>query len=270
VLFRSLGDRVIKNLAAYQYKITNKDWESTIGVARNHFIFDSLGLLNPRFQNLGNKARLHMDKLVFRLLPQGFATVPSGLVTPGSTVGALCYDGQYFFDNDHSEGDSGTQSNVGSTVYSFTNVVAAIGAMLSIKSDAGTPIGVMPDTLVVCPLDYLQAVADCASLNMAAAGTAQLAIGNMTQLNPLAKLGLNVITSPDVDDGTNRHSWWLLSTKTPLKPLVGSVVKEGEFVAVTDPAQDSVFMSKEFKFGVDGIYNVGYGLWQMAYGSQHT
>ena len=38
-----------------------------------------------------------------------YASLLSTLIVNGATT--VCYDGQYFFDTDHSEGASGTQSN---------------------------------------------------------------------------------------------------------------------------------------------------------------
>jgi phage major head subunit gpT-like protein len=49
-------------------------------------------------QGLGQTAKQHPDLLVFALLAAGFAT--------------LCFDGQYFFDDDHPVGES-TGSNLG-------------------------------------------------------------------------------------------------------------------------------------------------------------
>jgi phage major head subunit gpT-like protein len=36
------------------------------------------------------------------------------------------------------------------------------------------------------------------------------------------------------------------------------------------PDDENVFMRKKFRYGVDDRKNVGYGLWQLAYGSKQT
>ena len=82
-----VGDRVIKDMQAHGYEITNKLFESTVGVARTDIEDDNIGAYAMLFQEMGRAAAIHPDELVFTLLAAG-----------GST---LCYDGQNFFDTDH-------------------------------------------------------------------------------------------------------------------------------------------------------------------------
>ena len=69
-----LGDRVIKDLSAYHYEITNKDYEATIEVDRNDIEDDQIGVYTPMIQGLAQAAKVHPDILVFTLLKNGFAT----------------------------------------------------------------------------------------------------------------------------------------------------------------------------------------------------
>lgn len=82
-----IGDRVIKSMATHGYAITNKTYESTLGVGREDIEDDNLGVYSPLFQEMGRMAELHPDELVYGLLTAGIST--------------LCYDGQNFFDTDH-------------------------------------------------------------------------------------------------------------------------------------------------------------------------
>jgi len=78
------------------------------------------------------------------------------------------------------------------------------------------------------------------------------------------------ITVANVDaSGLAENPWWyLLDVTRPLKPMIYQERKAPEFVTKTDPKNsDSVFMSKQFLYGVDSRCNVGFGLWQMAYAS---
>lgn len=86
-----VGDRVIKNLSAHDFTITNKTFESTISVKRVDVEDDRYGVLAPAFSEMGKAAAEQPDKLVFGLLGRGF-TEP-------------CYDSQNFFDTDHPVGD---------------------------------------------------------------------------------------------------------------------------------------------------------------------
>jgi phage major head subunit gpT-like protein len=82
-----IGDRVINAMAKHGYTLTNRDFENTIGVDRNDFEDDNLGIYGPLFQELGSAAATFPDELVFALLKLAFST--------------NCYDGQYFCDTDH-------------------------------------------------------------------------------------------------------------------------------------------------------------------------
>ena len=96
-----IGDRVIRELSAETYKITNKTFESTISVGRNQIEDDEFGVFNPLFEEMGYAARTHPDELLFGLVVKGFAE--------------KCYDGQYFFDTDHpvqQDGKAASVSNV--------------------------------------------------------------------------------------------------------------------------------------------------------------
>ena len=93
-----IGDRQIKNLSTSGYSITNRKFESTVGVPRDDLEDDTYGVFTPLFSEMGYAAATHPDELVFALLAAGDTT--------------LCYDGQNFFDTDHPVGE-GTVSNHG-------------------------------------------------------------------------------------------------------------------------------------------------------------
>jgi phage major head subunit gpT-like protein len=93
-----IGDRVIKDLSAFDYTIKNKSFESSFGVDRDDIEDDTVGLYTPKIQGLAQAGKEHPDILVFDLMKKGFETP--------------CFDGQYFFDTDHPWGDS-VVSNTG-------------------------------------------------------------------------------------------------------------------------------------------------------------
>jgi phage major head subunit gpT-like protein len=93
-----LGDRVMQNLADYNYVIRNKDFEGTVEVARNAIEDDQFGIYAPMFEQMGDSVTQFPDKLVFQALKAGGTT--------------LCYDGQYFFDVDHPVGQPGKEASV--------------------------------------------------------------------------------------------------------------------------------------------------------------
>lgn len=71
-------------------------------------------------------------------------------------------------------------------------------------------------------------------------------------------------------DGGAGTPWFLLCTKKALKPLIFQDRKKPQFVAKDNPTDDNVFMNKEFLYGTEARRNVGFGFWQMAWGSKQT
>ena len=102
-----IGSRVIGNLSAYGFTITNRKFELTVSVGREDIEDDRLGTFKPAFAEMGGMARQsssgHPDELILNLLKNGF-TSP-------------CFDGQNFFDTDHPViGEDGVTTATGSPV----------------------------------------------------------------------------------------------------------------------------------------------------------
>ena len=76
------------------------------------------------------------------------------------------------------------------------------------------------------------------------------------------------ITSVANTDGGNGTPWFLIDTGRPLKPIIFQERKKPVFVAKDKMDDDTVFKAKKFQYGVDARYNVGFGLWQFAWGSR--
>lgn len=70
--------------------------------------------------------------------------------------------------------------------------------------------------------------------------------------------------------GGSGAAWYLLDLSRPIKPLILQIRKRPQFVAMDRPDDENVFMRKKFRYGVDDRKNVGFGLWQLAYGSKQT
>lgn len=65
--------------------------------------------------------------------------------------------------------------------------------------------------------------------------------------------------------------WFLLDVSRPLKPLIYQNRKAfNDLVRMDRDDDDNVFMRKEYVYGIDGRANVGFGFWQMAYGSKQA
>jgi phage major head subunit gpT-like protein len=238
-------ERMPLGLLEHSYSIKNKTWESSIAVEREAIEDDKFGQIRLRVQSLAREAKRHVDELVFGLLKNGFATT--------------CYDGQYFFDTDHSEGDSGTQSNKGTTALDASALQAAITAMMKYKDDRGKFLGVVPDLLVVPPDLQWSAMELLESTYWPEEGTT-----TAKQASNVLKGKLDLLVSPYLTDTSD---WFVLSTKGIVKPVILQSRMPMEFAAL-EADSESGFMRDQYIYGVRARYNAGYGLWQMAYGSQ--
>lgn len=92
-----IGGRNAKGFAENKITIENKHFEATVEFLRKDVRRDKTGQVKVRINDLADRTNSHWNKLVSALILNGASTA--------------CYDNQYFFDTDHSEGDSGTQSN---------------------------------------------------------------------------------------------------------------------------------------------------------------
>jgi len=102
-----VGDRVIHQLSQTGFVIPNKTFENTVSIKREDIEDDQFGIFQIATQQLGKSAGELPDLLVSRLLAAGTTT--------------QCYDGQYFFDTDHTTADL----NGASKSYSNTEGPAA-------------------------------------------------------------------------------------------------------------------------------------------------
>lgn len=240
-------ERVPAGLLKHDYSIKNKTWEASIAVDRAALEDDEYGQIKLRVQSLADEARRHQDELVFGVLKDGFAN--------------LCHDGQYFFDTDHSEGDSGTQSNKGASALAATSLQAAFTAMMKFKDDKGKPMGIVPDTLVV-PADLKWTAMEL----LESVYASDTATGKTDTRKNVLSGALSLVVSPYLTDS---NDWFLLCTKRIVKPVIFQSRVPVEFSALEGNSENG-FMRDQYVYGVRARYNVGYGLWQMAYGSQAT
>lgn len=78
---------------------------------------------------------------------------------------------------------------------------------------------------------------------------------------------INTVANTDGGSGT---PWFLLATNALIKPIIFQDRKKPQFVSKDGQTDDNVFMQKKFIYGVDARRNVGYSMWQLAWGSKQT
>ena len=239
-----LGDKVLKSLAAFKYTVVNDDWEATVEVDRNDVEDDSLGIYGPQAQEAGFSAKQLPDEIDADLKNNAFANE--------------CYDGQYFYDDDHDVGGANV-SNLGTAALSAASTVLAAAsygaarlAIMSFTDDESRPLALFPDVLEVGPA-------------LEATGKLLLENEKLTDESPNPYKGTaTLMVNPRI---TSTTQWMLHVTNRPVKPFIYQERKKPVFVQQTTPDSDSVFMRKKFRFGAEARAAGGYGLWQLSYGS---
>lgn len=238
-----VGEREIQNLSAYDYTIKNRKFEMTVGVPRDVIEDDQYGVYTPTFSNMGFAAAQHPDLLCFEALKNGFAE--------------KCYDGKPFFAADHPSGEAGSLA-AGNMTHNKLDADAyeeARASMMLLTGDKGKSLNLVPDLLVVSPANEKEARLILKADQIG---------GTSNVLKDTAELlvATELADKPDM--------WFLLCTKQFLKPLIFQQRNKMKLTAKTRPEDDNVFMRDEYLWGVSGRSNVGYGFWQMAYGSDGT
>jgi len=253
-----VGGRQIKSLREFSYFLKNIEYEMSLGIKINDHRFVKLGMIQSRIADLAMSAANHPLELLTTVVEAGTSTV--------------CYDGQFFYDTDHSEGDSGSQSNdisediseqaipqdaQGTTTDPSAQnmekaILKAIQAILGFKSDTGKPINQTARKFVVhVPVAFWAAT-------MAAVSNKTFANGQINTLVTAPNLEIGVYVDPLM---TLTDAFAVHRVDGAMKPFV---FQEAAPVGmqVLGEGSDHAVKQKEYLYALDGIYNVGYGLWQ--------
>lgn len=91
------GEKKFSQLRDFEWTVKNVEYQSGIAIPKKHVLYDKTAQVQMRVNELADRANAHWAKLLGALIVGG--------------ASGLCYDKQYFYDTDHSEGESGTQSN---------------------------------------------------------------------------------------------------------------------------------------------------------------
>lgn len=247
-----IGERQLSALVPSNYSIANKDWESTLEVDRNAIEDDQLGQIRPRIMQLAMEAARSQEELAISVLEGGNAAAVAG----------LAYDGQFFFDTDHSipgatytTAQSNKLTGSGVTLANLqVDLGIAIAAMRNFKDDQGRPMNLRPTTILAPPaLEGIMRQLTSSELLPTPAIAAAV--------NPWRNM-FDLVVSGYLTDPSD---WYLLCLDQPVKPLVFQMRRPAEFNALDNPSQnEAAFMRKRYMYGVDGRWNIGYGLWPLA------
>ncbi|MEN9376813.1 MAG: hypothetical protein RL710_1970 [Pseudomonadota bacterium] len=254
-----VGGRQPKGLSGNSLQIANRPYESTLEIAIRDMRRDKTGQIEARVNEFVDRSLTHWASLLSTLLINGTSTT--------------CYDGQYYFDTDHSEGSSGTQDNditvdISALPAAVHGVVTApsveemqqsmlkgIAQILSFKDNQGEPMNEnAQDFLVIVPVGlYLTAVTAVSAL-------ATAALAQNFNPNQIAGLRVSVQMNPRL---TWTDSFAIFRTDSPIKGLIRQSEQENE-LTMKDENSEFAMDNKAIQIGIDNSRGVGYGYWQRA------
>lgn len=248
-----VGGRNAKGFRENGITIVNKKFEATLEVLVDEIRRDKTGQVMTRVREMADRVNAHWAKLLSALII--------------SAESGVCYDGQYFFDTDHSEGDSGTQDNdltyaaatgTSATASEFEGaVMQSIAAIIGFKDDQGEPMNEnAKDFVVMVPTTYMGPAA-------AALKNPILADGSGARTNTITNLGgfnFQLVVNPRLTWTTKFATF---RADGNVKPFI---LQEEEALSISAIAEGSELEFREDKhqYGVKAIRNVGLGYWQHA------
>jgi len=260
VLREWLGGRQAKGFNENSIKIVNKHFEATEKFLVKDMRRDKTGQIKARIMEMAKRTNTHWASLLSTLILNGAAGV--------------CYDGQYFFDTDHSEGESGTQSNDisvdisglpvsvhGSVGYPSVPemqlaIVQGITQIVGFKDDQGEPMNEDASKfLVKVPLSLMNVAKQ-------AVATPMQVSESQTVLEALKQdFSITVAANPRLSSWTDQFA--VFRTDSYIKSFICQEETK-VMLKVKGAGSTYEFDNDAHQYGVDTWRNVGYGYWQNA------
>ena len=251
-----IGGRHAKGFTENGIEIENKHFESTLDILLKDLRRDKTGQLQARINEFSKRGDTHFASLLSTLLINAESTV--------------CYDKQYFFDTDHSEGKSGTLSNDITTDISALPasvhgaavtapspeemqqaILKSIDQMFTFKDDQGEPINeTAMEFLVMVPVGLSMATRAALS-TLRAAGPSTFDIDGFS-IRPAVNPRL-----------TWTDKFATFRTDGDIKPLIRQEETTPD-IKVKDENSEYAFDNDAIQIGIDTWRNAGYGRWQGA------
>ena len=261
------GERMARDARQNNVTIINEDYEASLEFHRRDVTQDKTAQVMARAGEFGMRGSQHWGKLVTAAIVAGESTA--------------CYDGQYFFDTDHSEGSSGTQDNdltenatnhlAPTDVEMETAIMACIQAILGFVDEEGEPINEGASAFTVMVPAGLWARAKA----VIGGDIIQGASGTKTSI--VARLDdfiINLRANPRLD---GQSGWFesgvssklaVFRTDSPTKALIRiqdmPVNSPGVRMTVLAEGSEYAKLKNRYLFGAEATRGVGYGYWQHA------
>lgn len=255
-----VGGRQINGLRTSQMTVINTHYEASLGIREEDMRRDHTGFIRAQASEFMDAADNHWEILLRDLI-----------LNASTTVNQL--DGQYFFDTDHLDGASGTQSNSisvdistlpatlhgSTTAPSIEEMQQAItsGAIQisTFKDDQGRPMNRGASQFLVIVPPSLQIVANNAVAPSALAALAQ-------NLNP-AIGGMSFTVMGDVDFASWTDKFAIFRTDQAIKPFMLQQETAAR-LQVLDENSDHFKLEGEYVYMLDAWRSSAYQRWQGA------
>lgn len=249
------GGRAAQGFRTNGMTVANKVFEATVEVDIDDIRRDKTGQFQDRIDQLPGRAQQHRARLL------------TDLIIAAETTN--CYDGQYFFDTDHSEGSSGTQDNdrvfdisdngtggtatapLASTIQGA--VLLAVQAIMGFKDDKGEPLN--EDAMqfdVMVPAPFMGETIKALTMPLVGGGDSNVLLSNAFKLTPVINPRLTWTTKLAVfrSDGQ-------------VQPFIEQVEMDPTMDAIAEGSELEIKERKHL-YTVTSIRNAAYGYWQNA------
>jgi len=253
-----IGGRHAKGFRTNGLTIVNKHFESTLEVLVREMRLDKTGQVLVRIRELALRTNAHWAALLSKLILNGESTP--------------CYDGQYFFDTDHAEGDSSTQSNLLSIAVSSLPIISAeqgtatapsarsmkalilkgVQAIMGFKDDQGEPMNENASSFLVMVPTSLMDVTN------AAINSAVLSGAETNDLAATNNFSIRYAVNPRL---TWTDKFAVFRTDGSVAPFIRQEETPVQLKAIAE-GSELEFNEDKHRYGVDTWRNVGYGYWQ--------
>jgi phage major head subunit gpT-like protein len=255
-----VGGRQAKGLRENGFTIKQKVFEMTLEVDVNDVRRDKTGQYAVRIAEMARRAAYHD------------ASLASGLLN--NAAGSVCYDGQFFFDTDHQEGNSPVQSNLLSlsiatmpgipagTAGAPTNpsgqvmadaIFAGSNRITTFTDDQGEPMNEDAQQFLIMVPSGLEKAA-------LTAVSAQTFATNQDNLLKNTPKQYKVVANPRL---TQQDRFNIFRTDGEMKPLIFAEELKTEMKAIAE-GSELEFKEDKHQYGAKRICNVGLGDWHYA------
>lgn len=239
-----VGPRYHQDMKAIGYALTNQEWELTIDFKRKDIDDDNLGLYEIRTLQAANSTAARPDQEFLSLLTNGFTNT--------------CYDGTAFFSTAGHTWKGGSYINGFSLDLSEANYQTVLEQLLlqvgSFGANNEAPL--MASNLQLLLVHGPKTRAEALKITKADYG----------------QFGATNINAGSAEDllwpGITDKSWFLFITNNAVKPFVFQDRVPLQVTNVTDPGAPYVAEHNAYPMYAYRRFTTGYGLWQLACGSQ--